>query len=236
MRARSDYREKKPAPHLAAYVECLWMHGSSPVSVRVVPDTCVDLIFSREAGLQLVGSMTRPLHIPPAVGALIGFRLRAGAARALIGMPLHGLCDQMESFEPEGTLGQRLHDAESTDEAMLILEAALQPRESLSGLQVAISHLAANGGHVRVDEIAQCTGLSSRQFRRRCIEETGLSPKRLARIGRFRRASSRMAASRRIAWADLAAEYGYYDQAHLIHEFTEFSGLTPAAYQLELAG
>ena len=37
-------------------------------------------------------------------------------------------------------------------------------------------------------------------------------------------------------WADLAAEHGYYDQAHLIHEFREFTGLAPETYLATEAG
>ena len=31
-------------------------------------------------------------------------------------------------------------------------------------------------------------------------------------------------------WAELALDYGYYDQSHLTHDFKEFAGLTPHAY------
>jgi len=34
----------------------------------------------------------------------------------------------------------------------------------------------------------------------------------------------------RIDWAEVACASGYYDQAHLIHDFQSFAGLTPSAY------
>jgi AraC-like DNA-binding protein len=36
-----------------------------------------------------------------------------------------------------------------------------------------------------------------------------------------------------VDWAGMAATCGYHDQAHLIHEFRAFSGLTPAAYLMK---
>jgi AraC-like DNA-binding protein len=88
--------------------------------------------------------------------------------------------------------------------------------------------MAAAHGVVDIDWAATQAGMSARQFRRRCLEESGLTPKRLCRVLRFRR-SFTLAASRRLSWAAVAAETGYFDQAHLIRDFREFTGRTPMA-------
>jgi AraC-like DNA-binding protein len=71
--------------------------------------------------------------------------------------------------------------------------------------------------------------LSPRQFRRRCLEESGLTPKRLSRVLRFRHACRIARAAKRPNWSDIALEAGYFDQAHLIRDFHKFTGLTPMA-------
>jgi AraC-like DNA-binding protein len=67
--------------------------------------------------------------------------------------------------------------------------------------------------------------MSERQFRRRCLEESGLAPKHLCRVLRFRRACE--LGERGLPWGLIAAEAGYFDQAHLIRDFREFTGATP---------
>lgn len=82
-------------------------------------------------------------------------------------------------------------------------------------------------GYVSLDELARQTSVCMRQFRRLCVNETGLSPKLLARVLRFRHASKR-ANSEIGEHSRLAIECGYADQAHMIAEFRYFSGATPA--------
>jgi hypothetical protein len=40
-----------------------------------------------------------------------------------------------------------------------------------------------------------------------------------------------VAANGRVEWARVAAEHGYYDQSHLVHDFGELTGITPTAYR-----
>ena len=65
-------------------------------------------------------------------------------------------------------------------------------------------------------------------MRREFLEQTGLGPKFLARVLRFRRALE-LSPRAEGDFAGLALDCGYYDQAHLIREFRENSpGRTPA--------
>jgi AraC-like DNA-binding protein len=173
--------------------------------------------------------------LEPASEAFVGIRLRAGAARSLLELPVGEIRDEAIPLQNLwGKHGRAIEElmceAASAEDGMRVLEAALVPLRPLSSFQNAIGYLASNGGRVRLEDIARGTGLGIRQFRRRCIEETGLSPRHLARIGRFRNACSHIVQSARVDWADLASEFGYYDQAQLINEFREFSGLAPGAY------
>src|SRR6185436_19981456 len=80
-------------------------------------------------------------------------------------------------------------------------------------------------------DLADRTGLSDRQLRRRFEAAIGYGPKMFQRIARFRRwlglAQATPPDGRRLV--DLAAEAGYADQPHLTREVTRLAGLPPAA-------
>jgi AraC-like DNA-binding protein len=57
-----------------------------------------------------------------------------------------------------------------------------------------------------------------------------MSPKSLAQIYRFQAAIRRIARDDDPDWSSVAADCGYYDQPHLIHDFRRLSGLTPSEY------
>ena len=51
-----------------------------------------------------------------------------------------------------------------------------------------------------------------------------------ARLVRFERVWRRLDRPQPPAWADLAREAGYADQAHLVREFHRFTGTTPTEF------
>jgi AraC-like DNA-binding protein len=62
------------------------------------------------------------------------------------------------------------------------------------------------------------------QGRRRC------HAKRPARSYRFSSTVLALDVAAPIDWGDVAAGAGYFDQAHFVREFREFTGLTPTRY------
>jgi AraC-like DNA-binding protein len=76
--------------------------------------------------------------------------------------------------------------------------------------------------------LAGSAGLSMRQFERRFTQQVGVRPKLFARIARFEAALEGKARFVRKSWTDVAHEFGYYDQMHMVHDFAEFTGATPS--------
>ncbi|MEH6421359.1 helix-turn-helix domain-containing protein [Pseudomonas sp. CGJS7] len=82
----------------------------------------------------------------------------------------------------------------------------------------------------RIAALAQASGRSHRRFIAGFRDLAGLTPKRYARVLRFKGLLAALAATPRPDWAQLALDAGYFDQSHLIREFREFAGVSPRAY------
>jgi transcriptional regulator GlxA family with amidase domain len=114
------------------------------------------------------------------------------------------------------------------EEQLQLLAAALpSPPATLDRVQRAIEAIAASHGTADLEWVARQANLGPRQFRRRCLEESGLTPKHLCRVLRFRHAWSLAERSAGRDWSGVAAEAGYFDQAHLIRDFRELAGGPP---------
>jgi hypothetical protein len=210
----STYREYPPPRELAPFVECAWSGGGAWEAEAhvILPDGCADIVHAPRLGLVFTGTMTRPIHSTLEPGDLYcGIRFHAGGAKALLGdaLPLPETVDRTIQLEDlfgreARRLSERLGDSPVPVETLF---AALRGRKAeQTGLRQALRFMERAHGAVDLDRIAFEAGLSSRQFRRRCIQETGLAPKQLCRILRFRR-------------------------AHLIRDFQEFAGQSPAAFR-----
>jgi AraC-like DNA-binding protein len=168
----------------------------------------------------------------------VGVQLRPGAAEALLGVSAAALSGRHVALDTLwGTdaqrLCERLTDTPDTDRRLMLLQAALLSRlRPLRGLHPeiaqALTQVAASSG---VSALVDASGTSHRRFIALFRDATGLSPKRYARVLRFRRLVEAFNADPTRSWIDLALATGYSDQSHCIREFREFAGVTPQAYR-----
>jgi AraC-like DNA-binding protein len=221
---------------------CTWeQQTDAPYEQLVVPDACVDLIWSGER-LTVAGPDTRARRVEVAPGTrLVGVRLRPGAAGAALGLPATELCDEAPSAaEVLGRAAtERLLDelqAGGDPHAILVRAIGLgaaAPPDPL--VRAAVAALDRPGARVAV--VADELGLSARQLQRRVADAVGYGPKLLARILRFRRLQAlaappadRPPGEPRAPLVELALDAGYADQAHMTDEVTRLAGLSPVRF------
>lgn len=250
------YREIHPVPSLSRFVECFWtLENDEPLEPaepeRILPDGCVEVILNfgspfrelredgravTQPGYFVVGQMTRPMLIA-ANGCveLIGVRFHPGGALPFFAIPMSELTNQVVELDAltgklNNDLIARVGETKLLTDKVNLLQTLLAKKVNGStdgSLSDLVTSMMARHGHVSVDELAVEANISNRQLERRFQRDVGLSPKLLCRILRFQqvfRALDQDDAN----WAVVAADCGYYDQAHLIRDFQQFAGQTPA--------
>ncbi len=172
-----------------------------------------------------------------------GVTLRPGAAPALLGVPAAALADPVVGLdEVWGTDGPRLRErmlAESSASRMLDVLAAVlhehaapaalaSPSGRGLGLREACRLLAAG---MRVADVADRLGWSASTLMRRFRLDVGVVPKSYARLRRVQRVFTAIDPDEAPDWSELAIRCGFFDQAHLVNEFRDLTGTTPARYR-----
>jgi AraC-like DNA-binding protein len=167
--------------------------------------------------------------------SIIGVHFRPGGAAGLLGAPPGEIADAHVGLEalwgPRAVeLRERLCAEPDLRQRFKILEQALtsrllRARPGRSAVMAAIPRLDQPG--IEVGEVTRALGLSRRRLIEIFTEDVGMAPKRYSRVRRFQRALALAMGSPSPAWAQLAVECGYFDQAHLCRDWAELTGLSP---------
>jgi len=207
-----------------------------------------DGIARGQAEALLAGQLTAPiLLLPRGPAHVVGIRFRTEAARNLLGCSAEAVTGRVEPLErSHARLAGALNDATTqgrkdarrrNEELVLALSAVLLRfvrGEPSPVVREAVRRLARPGAPP-LGELAANLGVTLRTLERRVTEATGLGPKPLQRVFRFRSALRLLEQTPRGEWSGAAIRAGYYDQAHLIREFRGFAGMPPTTYfQLEM--
>jgi len=235
-----------PEPALRDLVECYWttrwdLRGQAPHRVEVLADPCVTIAF--EAGRsRVVGLSTRLFRRQlEGAGLIRAAKLRAGAARALLAGPLARLTDRVVPLAEEfPRVPASLEPAvlEPADDALglealerWLAASANRSFDPLAGLAARLlAQVDADPELTSAELLARQARLSLRQLQKLFKDHVGAPPKWVLRRRRLQEAAHRLERGRGPTLAELAAELGYADHAHLTRDFRAATGRTPSAF------
>lgn len=159
-------------------------------------------------------------------------------ARRFFGLPMSELADSMVVLDDvlgaQGlALREKLGNAPDWTARFDMAEAFVTARlenaaETPLEIAWAYDRIIASGGRTRIGSIAERLGWSRKHLAGSFSNAIGIGPKTLSRIVRFNRALG-LSRQPTADWADIAADCGYADQAHLVREFRDLAGETPTA-------
>jgi AraC-like DNA-binding protein len=224
---------------------------------RVLPTGCAHLVFRPDASpLRLFDARTdalvtvsrcvlagpRTVHYERAVSPntpSVGAVLRPATGAALLGVSCTEIVDmhvdaRLVLGQPADELCERLSEANSAEAQLALLEAFLLARIDERAIaprwvRAAVASLdATRPGSIAA--IVDATGASHRYFSTVFCAHTGMTPKRFARVRRFDATVTALSQGDR-SLAQIAADLGYADQAHLSREFVAHASLTPGQHR-----
>lgn len=111
-----------------------------------------------------------------------------------------------------------------------LLDQLARPLERHPAVDYALHHIRRMPHATTIARMTEGIGLSPRRFIQLFRQQVGLTPKAFCRVRRFQQALNTVHGARQVDWTEVALDCGYYDQAHFIHDFQSFSGMTPSAY------
>lgn len=224
---------------LEGLVDGFWFydHPARHARERLLASSTVQLLVDLTTGEAFVaGPATRPKVVSATrMARMAGVVFAPGGMRAFMRAPVEALRDAdaplADLWGDAGRLLPEQVEADDPDALLDRLERALLLRFDVdrrphAAMASALKQLDAGG---RVVDVAARVGLSRATLARRLRDGVGLSPKGWGALQRFQRAARRIAAGQR-DYAQVALETGFYDQAHLIHAFRRYAGLTPTRY------
>lgn len=249
-----------PHSDLADVVQCYWTLesdlGKTPSKNTIVPDGTMKLIFhygdpyrhypkGEEAYILpkcfLIGQLTQP-YVVEATGNTGTFMVRfhPNGFLPFATLPIHQVentaiaLDQL--FGEEGRIiGEQILAAKTTSERIEAIEVFLRNRLNDKKridqiVQSAVETISTANGQLTIGELSKQNDMSRRVLARKFSTSVGLSPKQLAKIIRLQSTLKTLLNQDVPKLTELAYQSEYFDQAHFIKDFKEFTGLTPKEF------
>ncbi len=191
------------------------------------------------------GVRTRPITIPSGnKNKFMVVAFKKGAAHPFYPFPMSELKDIVVMADlifgkSIQELREKLLSAKSASEMFYLVELFLLSKggdnlhaNSISKcIQYAVTSITRQPKILRFQKLSDDVGYSQKHFIDLFRKQVGVAPKQYLKIMRFQKAVQETEKNDTLNWGHLAVESGFYDQAHFIHDFKEFSGFTPNEYK-----
>lgn len=241
-------------PELQPYIKVISsieLSKSDQFSFRVLPDACTEIFITYKnksiatvkcrnefssGGSFVTSRMTTFMDVvmKPDSGC-IAICFYPGKAHHFFSFPMSELADKTicihELWSSSYQLENSVDSCSDNDERAEVIQHFILSLLRKSLINETFNHclwqINFHRGLLSVNELAKDVNISQRQLSRQFNKYAGLSPKEFSRVNRFISALSNIKKNATDNLTGIAYESGYYDQSHFIHEFKEFTGVSP---------
>ncbi|SHN24081.1 AraC family transcriptional regulator [Chitinophaga sp. CF418] len=256
-----EYQQYQPSEQLADYIECYWILRAEAGFLNspdaLVPGGRIEMIFNfanpvnwlitenNPGGISFAGPifMGQRNKVFYATGTgkanMLGLRFKPGGLAAFTNMPVSGLLNAV--IPAALILGAQinnwealLYEQQDTNAMLRMLDALMikalkvVPRDNLL-INTAIAALRNGNEDTSIAAICHQTGYSYKKLERVFIRNTGYTPKYYHKILRFNKAMRLIYTTD--ALTSISYTCNYFDQAHFIRDFRQFTGTTPGQFK-----
>lgn len=247
-----SYREFAPPERWAHIVECVWTCARTPehaATHTVLPDGAMDVIASFDSDgdvveAQVVGAMSKPAVVTVSAPQMVGLRFLPGRGGTALRTEASKLTDATVSLHD--VIGRPNNVRDAIRDALRALATDASNATAINRLahslslesvappivRAAVQSLGFAPQLTRIDSLSRAVGASRQQLARLFATHVGVTPKQFARICRVR---ALLSESRRTnaPWSQIAFQFGYTDQSHLIADVRSVTGMTPGQWRSE---
>lgn len=223
---------------------------------RIFPDGCIELIFNCSDEFKKFDNEV-DFHIQPpcfihgqlktyfelqALGKISVFsaRLNPAGLQPFINFDVDSFTGNLLTMSQVwGKDGEQLEKemlaCNDHHERIVVLEKfLLSKRQALkidnAPVEYCVDAMEKSIGAISIDKLADELEIGKRQLERKFTAAVGISPKLLARVIRFQNILQLIENKEFKSFTTIAYEGGFYDQAHFIKDFKDFTGLNPKQY------
>lgn len=234
-----------PSGHVARFVDRYWivtwdLPSGQSYPQHVLPHPVVNLIIEPAVAVAVGVQIGRTTKVLERSGRALGVMFRAGGFSPLAPGPMTRLTDRSAHLvdwlgADAGRWADQVRAAPDQREMVAAAERFLRARLPIEphpceDATALVDRIVADPSLRRVDQLAALAGRSERTLQRLFAAHVGVSPKWVVRRYRIYEAAEAVAHGQDVSWADLAADLGYADQAHLTREFSAAFGVPPQQY------